>query len=53
MLMESHWKIIKRNYLPKFFRLYLDLIIFIIITRLISHNEIIYDKYQKGREKVA
>ena len=53
MLMESHWKVIKRNYLPRFFRPHLDLVIFIIITRLIPHNEIMYDKYQKGREKVA
>ena len=53
MLMESHWKVIKRNYLPRFFRLCLDLVTFIIITRLIPHNEIMYDKYQKGREKVA
>ena len=53
MLMESHWKVIKRNYLPRFFRPRLDLVIFIIITRLIPHNEIMYDKYQKGREKVA
>ena len=53
MLMESHWKVIKRNYLPRFFRPRLNLVIFIIITRLIPHNEIMYDKYQKGREKVA
>ena len=53
MLMKSHWKVIKRNYLPRFFRPRLDLVIFIIITRLIPHNEIMYNKYQKGREKVA
>ena len=53
MLMESHWKVIKRDYLPKFFRPRLDLVTFIIITRLIPHNEIMYDKYQKGREKVS
>ncbi len=51
--MESYWKVIKRNYLPRFFRPRLDLVIFIIIIRLIPHNEIMYNKYQKGREKVA
>lgn len=31
MLVEAHWKVIKRDFLPKFFRPRLDLVIFIII----------------------
>ena len=53
MLVESHWKVIKRNYLPRFFRPRLDLVVFIIITRLLPHSEIMYDKYKNGREKVS
>ncbi|CAB4389485.1 unnamed protein product [Rhizophagus irregularis] len=53
MLVESHWKVIKRNYLLKFFRLRLDLVTFIIITCLIHHNKVLYNKYQNGREKVS
>jgi len=53
MLMESHWKVIKRNFLPRFFRPRLDLVTYIIVTRLIPHNEIMYNKYQSGREKAS
>jgi len=53
MLLESHWKVIKRNFLPRFFRPRLDLVTFIIVTRLMPHNEIMYNKYQNGREKVS
>lgn len=53
MMLESHWKVIKRNYLPRFFRPRIDLVTFIIVTRLIPHSEIMYDKYQRGREKVS
>jgi hypothetical protein len=53
MLVESHWKVIKRNYLPRFFRPRLDLVTYIIITRLLPHSEMMYDKYKKGREKVS
>ncbi|EXX72007.1 hypothetical protein RirG_073390 [Rhizophagus irregularis DAOM 197198w] len=53
MLVESHWKVIKRNYLPRFFRPRLDLVTFIIITCLLSHSEAMYNKYKSGREKVS
>ena len=43
----------KRNYLPRFFRSHIDLITFVIVTRLIPHSEIMHDKYQSGREKVS
>jgi hypothetical protein len=50
MLTESHWKVIKRDYLPKFFRPRLDLATYIVITRLIPHNEIMLKKYITGRQ---
>ncbi|CAB4422541.1 unnamed protein product [Rhizophagus irregularis] len=50
MLTESHWKVIKRDYLPKFFRPRLDLVTYIVITRLIPHNEIMLKKYITGRQ---
>ena len=49
MLTESHWKVIKRDYLPKFFRPRLDLVAYITITRLIPHNEVMLNKYLMGR----
>ena len=48
MLTESHWKVIKRDYLPKFFRPRLDLVAYIIVTRLIPHNEAMFKKYTTG-----
>jgi len=30
MLIEAHWKVIKRDFLPKFFRLCLDLVTYVI-----------------------
>ncbi|CAG8653296.1 28384_t:CDS:2 [Gigaspora margarita] len=53
MLCESHWKVIKRNYLPKFFRPRLDLVIYIIITHMIPHNLHQYDRYFNNREKTS
>lgn len=51
MLTESHWKVIKRDYLPKFFRPRLDLVAYIILTKLIPHNEAMFKKYIKGRQQ--
>ena len=51
MLTESHWKVIKRDYLPKFFRPRLDLVAYITITRLIPHNEVMLNKYLMGRQE--
>jgi len=53
MLMESHWKVVKRDYLPKFFRPRLDLVTYIIINRLIPHHQQQFGKYQRGREMVS
>jgi len=51
MLIESHWKVIKRDFLPKFFRPRLDLVIFIIIKRLLPHYQQRQDRILQGREK--
>jgi hypothetical protein len=51
MLSEPHWKVIKRYYLPKFFRPCLDLVIYVLLTRLIPHHQQQYNKYLCGREK--
>jgi hypothetical protein len=53
MLIESHWKVIKRDFLPKFFRPRIDLLIYIIISRLIPHHQQQYQKYLSGRENVS
>jgi hypothetical protein len=53
MLMESHWKVVKRDYLPKFFRPRLDLVIYIIVSRLIPHHQQQFNKYKRGREIVS
>ncbi|GES87624.1 ATP-dependent DNA helicase Pif1 [Rhizophagus clarus] len=50
MLTESHWKVIKRDYLPKFFCPRLDLVTYIMINRLIPHNEMMLKKYLTGRQ---
>src|ERR1044072_910863 len=51
MLIESHWKVIKRDFLPRFFRPRLDLVIFIIIKRLLPHYQQRQDRILQGREK--
>jgi len=51
MLVESHWKVIKRDFLPKFFRPRLDLVIFIIIKRLLPHYQQRQNRIIQGREK--
>ncbi|POG64489.1 hypothetical protein GLOIN_2v1675679 [Rhizophagus irregularis DAOM 181602=DAOM 197198] len=53
MLMESHWKVIKRDFLPKFFRPRIDLLIYIIISRLIPHHQQQYQKYLNEREHIS
>ncbi|CAB4439127.1 unnamed protein product [Rhizophagus irregularis] len=50
MLMEFHWKVVKRDYLPKFFQSRLDLVTYIIISRLIPHHQQQFNKYQQKRE---
>ncbi|GES99366.1 Sel1 repeat family protein [Rhizophagus clarus] len=45
-------EVVKRDYLPKFFRPRLDLVTYIIISRLILHHQQL-DKYQRGRKVVS
>ena len=51
MLIESYWKVIKHDFLLKFFRLRLDLVVFIIINRLLPHNQQRQIRILQGREK--
>jgi len=51
MLVEAHWKVIKRDYLPRFFRPRLDLVVFIITHRLLPHYQRRYAQVISGREK--
>lgn len=53
MLTESHWKVLKRDYLPKFFKPRLDLVIYVILSRLIPHHKQQYNKYINKRERVS
>ena len=53
MLVEAHWKVIKRDYLPKFFRPRLDLVVFVIINRLLPHYQRRYSQIVSGRETVS
>jgi hypothetical protein len=49
MFIEFHWKVIKKNNLPKFFHFKLNLVAYIVITYFILHNEIIFKKYFTDR----
>jgi len=53
MLVEAHWKVIKRDFLPKFFRPRLDLVVFIITNRLLPHHQRRYHQIVTGRETVS
>ncbi len=39
MFVERHWKVLKWNFLYKFFCLRLDLVVFIIIEQVIPHQQ--------------
>ncbi|CAB5383528.1 unnamed protein product [Rhizophagus irregularis] len=49
MLIESHWKVVKQDFLPKFFRPRLDLMVFIIINRLLPHHQQYQFQILQGR----
>src|SRR5437016_9056937 len=53
MLIEAHWKVIKRDFLPKFFRPRLDLVTFVIVNRLLRHHHQRYSRYVLAREIVS
>ncbi|CAG8842249.1 28960_t:CDS:2, partial [Gigaspora margarita] len=48
MFIEGHWKMIKRNFLYKFFRPRLDLLAFILTTKVIVHQK---RKFQQNQIK--
>ncbi|CAB4426075.1 unnamed protein product [Rhizophagus irregularis] len=39
MFVEAHWKVLKRDFLYKFFRPRLDLVIFVIMEQVVPHNK--------------
>jgi hypothetical protein len=51
MFVEGHWKVIKRDFLYKFFRPRLDLVVFILTTKVIAHQQRKLQQIQSGREK--
>lgn len=51
MLIESHWKVVKQDFLPKFFRPRLDLMVFIIINRLLPYHQQCQFQILQGKEK--
>ncbi len=51
MFVEGHWKVIKRDFLYKFFRPCLDLVIYILMTKVIVHQHRKLQQIQSGRER--
>jgi hypothetical protein len=51
MFIEGHWKVIKRDFLYKFFRPRLDLVVYILLTKVIPHQQRKLEQIQSGREK--
>jgi hypothetical protein len=52
MFVEAHWKVLKRDFLYKFFRPRLDLVVFVIMEQVIPHNERKFDQiFVVKREK--
>ena len=39
MFVEAHWKVLKRDFLYKFFRPRLDLVVYVIMEQVIPHNQ--------------
>ena len=39
MFVESHWSVLKRDFLYKFFRPCLDLVVFVIMEQVVPHNQ--------------
>lgn len=50
MFVEGHWKVIKRDFLYKFFRPRLDLVTYTLVTRLIPHQKRKLQQMLAGRE---
>ena len=39
MFVKGHWKVIKQDFLYKFFWLCLDLVIFILMTKVVTYQQ--------------
>src|SRR5436190_14791083 len=51
MFVKAHWKVLKRDFLYKFFRSRLDLVIYIINKKVIVHQKRKFEQIIMGREK--
>jgi hypothetical protein len=51
MFVEAHWKVLKRDFLYKFFRPRLDLVIYIINKKVIVHQKRRFEQIIMGRER--
>ena len=51
MFIEGHWKVIKRDFLYKLFYPRLDLVVYILLTKVISHQQRKLEQIQSGRKK--
>ncbi|CAB5180518.1 unnamed protein product [Rhizophagus irregularis] len=51
MIVESHWKVLKWDFLYKFFHPRLDLVVFIITKKMLKHQERRFNQLAIGREK--
>ena len=51
MFVEGHWKVIKRDFLYKFFQPRLDLVIYILMEKVVIHQQRKLQQIQIGREK--
>jgi hypothetical protein len=51
MFVEAHWKVLKRDFLYKFFRPRFDLVIYIINKKVIVHQKRKFEQIIMGRER--
>lgn len=51
MFVEGHWRVIKRDFLYKFFRPRLDLVVYIIMSKVVVHQLRRLQQIEEGREK--
>ncbi len=52
MFVEAHWKVLKRDFLYKFFHPRMDLVVFIIMEQVILHQQRRFEQiFCVGREK--
>ncbi|CAB4443332.1 unnamed protein product [Rhizophagus irregularis] len=50
MFVEGHWKVLKRDFLYKFFCPQLDLLVYILLEKLIPHQQRKFEQQLSGRE---